>query len=84
LNSDKIPDETTILSFIHLLEKHDLGRQILEMVKSHLKKRGMAVKQGTIIEATLISAPSSTKNKSGKRDPEIHQTNRFNQWFFGM
>jgi IS5 family transposase len=57
---------------------------MLETVKAHLKQSGMAVKQGTIIEATLISAPSSTKNKSGKRDPEIHQTNRFNQWYFGM
>ena len=84
LISDKIPDETTILSFRHLLEKHDLGQKIFETVKSHLKQRGMAMKQGTIIDATLISASSSTKNKTGERDPEMHQTNRGNQWYFGL
>jgi IS5 family transposase len=60
LISDRIPDETTILSFRHLLEKHDLGKQIFESVKAHLKANGMAMKQGTIIDATLIAAPSST------------------------
>jgi len=70
LISDRIPDETTILSFRHLLEKH------------HLKQRGMAMKQGTIIDATLISAPSSTKNKTGERDPEMHQTKKGNQWYY--
>ena len=82
--SDRIPDETTILSFRHLLEKHDLGQQIFETVKAHLKQQGMAMKQGTIIDATLISAPSSTKNKTGERDPEMHQTKKGNQWYFGM
>ena len=72
LISDRIPDETTILSFRHLLEKHDLGQQIFKTVKAHLKQQGMAMKQGTIIDATLISAPSSTKNKTGERDPEMH------------
>ena len=72
LISDRIPDETTILAFRHLLEKHDLGQQIFETVKAHLKQRGMAMKQGTIIDATLISAASSTKNKGGERDPEMH------------
>ena len=76
LISDRIPDETTILSFRHLLEKHDLGQQIFETVKAHLKQQGMAMKQGTIIDATLISAPSSTKNKTGERDPEMHQTKK--------
>jgi len=82
LISDRIPDETTILSFRHLLEKHDLGQQIFETVKAHLKQRGMAMKQGTIIDATLISAPSSTKNKTGERDPEMHQTKKGNQWYY--
>jgi IS5 family transposase len=82
--SDRIPDETTILAFRHLLEKHNLGKRIFETVKAHLKERGMAMKQGTIIDATLIAAPSSTKNKDGKRDPEMHQTCKGKQWHFGM
>jgi IS5 family transposase len=82
--SERIPDETTILAFRHLLEKHDLGQQIFETVKVHLKARGMAMKQGTIIDATLIAAPCSTKNKDGERDPEMHQTKKGNQWYFGM
>jgi len=82
--SDRIPDETTILAFRHLLEKNDLGKQIFEVVKAQLKSNGMAMKQGTIIDATLIAAPSSTKNKAGKRDPEMHQTKKGNQWYFGM
>jgi IS5 family transposase len=84
LLSDRIPDETTILSFRHLLEKHHLGGQIFETVKAHLKERGMAMKHGTIIDATLIAAPSSTKNKDGQRDPEMHQTCKGKQWHFGM
>ncbi|CAK6690129.1 IS5 family transposase [Synechococcus sp. CBW1107] len=84
LISDRIPDETTILAFRHLLEKHNLGEQIFETVKAHLKKRRMAMKQGTIIDATLIAAPSSTKNKAGERDPEMHQTCKGKQWHFGM
>jgi IS5 family transposase len=82
--SDRIPDETTILAFRHLLEKHNLGEQIFQAVKVHLKANGMAMKQGTIIDATLIAAPSSTKNKAGERDPEMHQTKKGNQWYFGM
>ena len=84
LISDRIPDETTILTFRHLLEKHDLGAQIFETVKAHLNSRGMTMRQGTIVDATLIAAPSSTKNKDGKRDPEMHQTKKGNQWYFGM
>lgn len=84
LISDLIPDETTILTFRHLLEKHDLGQQIFETVKAHLSRRGMTMRQGTIVDATLIAAPSSTKNKEGKRDPEMHQTKKGNQWYFGM
>ena len=82
--SERIPDETTILAFRHLLEKHDLGQKIFEAVKAHLKACGMAMKQGTIIDATLISAPTSTKNKQGERDPEMHQTKKGNQWYYGM
>jgi transposase, IS5 family len=63
--SDRIPDETTILAFQHLLEKHNLGEQIFESVKAHLSERGMTMRQGTIVDATLIAAPSSTKNKAG-------------------
>ena len=92
LISDRIQDETTILTFRHLLEKHDLGEQIYccaedfvyETVKAHLIARGMTMRQGTIVEATLIAAPSSTKNKEGKRDPEMQQAKKGNQWYFGM
>jgi transposase, IS5 family len=70
LISDRIPDETTILAFRHLLEKHELGQKVFETVKAHLKQRGTAMKQGTIINATLISTPSSSKNKTGERDPK--------------
>jgi IS5 family transposase len=79
--SDRIPDETTILAFRHLLEKHDVSQQIFEMVKAHYKANGMAMKQGTIIDATLIAAPSSTKNEKQERDPEMHQTKKGNQWY---
>jgi IS5 family transposase len=82
--SDRIPDETTILSFRHLLEKHDLGQPIFETVKSHLSARGMSMRQGTIVDATLIAAPSSTTNEKKERDPEMHQTKKGNQWSFGM
>jgi IS5 family transposase len=84
LISDRIPDETTILTFRHLLEKHGLGEQVFENVKPQLNARGMTMRQGTIVDATLIAAPSSTKNKEGKRDPEMHQTKKGNQWYFGM
>lgn len=84
LISERIPDETTILAFRHLLERHDLRKQIFETVKAHLKVNGMAMKQRTIIDATLIAAPSSTKNKKGERNPEMHQTKKENQWYFGM
>ena len=84
LISDRIPDETTILAFRHLLEQNNLGEEIFEVVKEHLKANGMAMKQGTIVDATIIAAPSSTKNKAGERDPEMHQTKKGNQWYFGM
>lgn len=81
--SDRIPDETTILTFRHLLENHDLGQQIFEVVKTHLKVNGMEMNQGTIIDATLIAAPSSTKNEKKESDPEMHQTCKGKQWYFG-
>ncbi len=84
LITDRIPDETTILAFRHLLEEKDLGAQIFETVKAHLKANGMAMKQGTIIDATIIEAPSSTKNEKRERDPEMHQTCKGKQWHFGM
>jgi len=84
LISDRIPDETTILSFRHLLEKNNLGEEIFDVVKVHLSAQGMTMRQGTIIDATLIAAPSSTKNKTGERDPEMHQTKKGNQWYYGM
>ena len=84
LITDRIPDETTILAFRHLLEQNELGEQIFEAVKGHLKANGMAMKQGTIVDATIIAAPSSTKNEKRERDPEMHQTCKGKQWHFGM
>lgn len=82
--SDRILDVTTILAFRHLLEKHGLREAVFESARAHLTERGMAMKEGTIIDATLIVAPSSTKNQPGKSDPEMHQTMKGNQWLFGM
>ena len=82
--AERIPDETTILNFRHLLEQHGLGKQIFKEVNQHLAAHGLMLKEGTIMDATIISAPSSTKNESGERDPEMHQTKKGNQWFFGM
>lgn len=84
LISDRIPVETTILAFRHLLERHDLGEQIFETVTAHLSARGMTMRQGTIVNATWIAAPSPTKKKEGKRDPEMRQTKKGNQWSLGM
>ena len=80
----RLPDESTILRFRHLLEKHNLGDAILATVNVILQRHGMMLKAGTVVDATLISAPSSTKNDSGERDPEMHQTKKGNQWYFGM
>ncbi len=78
------PDETTILNFRHLLEKHSLGGAMLDAVNLHLEARGLRIATGTIVDATIIHAPSSTKNASGERDPEMHQTRKGKQWYFGM
>ena len=81
---DNLPDESTILRFRHLLEAHNLSLQILATVNATLAAKGLLLKSGTVVDATLIAAPSSTKNSSGERDPEMHQTKKGNQWHFGM
>jgi IS5 family transposase len=81
---EPIPDETTILNFRHLLEANDLADDILKAVNTHLARKGLLLKHGSIVDATIIAAPSSTKNASGERDPEMHQTRKGNQWHFGM
>ena len=80
----RLPDESTILRFRHLLETHGLAAQMLALVNEILSEKGLMLKAGSAVDATLISAPSSTKNGSGKRDPEMHQTKKGNQWYFGM
>jgi IS5 family transposase len=82
--TEPIPDETTILNFRHLLEENDLAEDILKLVNSHLARKGLLLKRGSIVDATIIAAPSSTKNADGQRDPEMHQTKKGNQWYFGM
>ena len=84
LGHEPAPDETTVCKFRHLLEQHDIGRQLFEQVHVHLEKQGIKVSKGTIVDATIINAPSSTKNAAGERDPEMHQTKKGNQWYFGM
>lgn len=79
-----IPDRTTIMNFRHLLEQHRLARQIFDAVNQWLSDAGIMMKQGTLVDATLIEAPCSTKNKRGERDGEMHQTKKGNQWYFGM
>ena len=80
----RLPDESTILRFRHLLEKHKLAEQMLALINDLLREKGLMLKAGTVVDATLIAAPSSTKNASGERDPEMHQTKKGNQWYFGM
>lgn len=81
---EQVPDATTLLKFRHLLEKHHIGEKIFADVKCRLDERGLIMHGGTIVDATIINAPSSTKNKEGKRDPEMHQTKKGNQWYHGM
>ena len=82
--SDRLPDESTILRFRHLLEKHKLAEKILESVNGLLVAKGLMLRAGTVVDATLIAAPCSTKNSTGERDPEMHQSKKGNQWYFGM
>jgi len=78
------PDETTVLRFRHLLEKHSLGGQMLDTVNEHLESKGIKIQTGTIVDASILHAPSSTKNEKKQRDPAMHQTRKGNQWFFGL
>lgn len=82
--NEPIPDETTILNFRHLLEANDLAEDIFKVVNTLLARKGLLLKRGSIVDATIIAAPSSTKNADGERDPEMHQTKKANQWYFGM
>jgi IS5 family transposase len=84
LGRERVPDETTVLNFRHLLEQHELGRALFEQVHRHLETQGLKVATGTIVDATIINAPSSTKNRDNARDPDMHQTKKGNQWYFGM
>ena len=80
----KVPDEMTILNFRHLLERHGLGQVLFESIKNHLSEEGLILKEGTIVDASIMEAPSSTKNRKRERDPEMKQTRKGNQGHFGM
>ena len=82
--SGPLPDETTILNFRHLLEEHELGQSLFEEINRHLESQGLRLREGTIVDASIIEAPSSTKNRAGDRDPEMRQTKKGNGWHFGM
>lgn len=84
LNREAAPDATTLLKFRHLLEEHRLTESIFSAINAHLAEKGLFLREGTIVDATLIAAPPSTKNTEGKRDEEMHQTKKGNQWHFGM
>ena len=84
LGREAVPDETTVCRFRHLLEQHGLGTRLFEEVHRYLESKGLKVARGTIVDATIISAPSSTKNAEQARDPDMHQTKKGNQWYFGM
>jgi IS5 family transposase len=84
LGVESVPDATTLLKFRHLLEKQALTKVIFEQINDHLVERGMLMREGTIVDATIIAAPPSTKNRAKARDPEMHQTKKGNEWYFGM
>jgi len=84
LGREPVPDETTVCKFRHLLEAHNLGDRLFALIGEYLQENGVKVNTGTIVDATIIDAPSSTKNKDKARDPEMHQTKKGNQWYFGM
>lgn len=84
IEADVIPDETTILNFRHLLERHNLTKKIFEETRRYLSEKGLLLREGTIVDATIINAPSSTKNRDKTRDKEMKQTKKGNQWYFGM
>lgn len=82
--TEALPDETTILNFRHWLEEHKLTEVLLSTVNEQLKQQGLLVSKGTMVDATIVHAPSSTKNQEQQRDPDMHQTKKGNQWYFGM
>src|SRR5215469_4230707 len=84
LGAEGAPDETTVCKFRHLLERNKLGKTLLKAVNQYLRENGIKIANGTIVDATIIGAPSSTKNKDGERDPEMHQARKGQQWYFGM
>ena len=84
LTAAPAPDETTVCKFRHLLERHKRGKKLLSTVNDYLHRQGIKITRGTIVDATIINAPSSTKNKKGERDPDMHQTAKGKQWYFGM
>jgi len=84
LGEEPAPDETTICKFRHLMESHNLGDRLFNLVNQYLDENGLKVNRGTIVDASIINAPSSTKNKKKQRDPDMHQTRKGNQWYFGM
>src|SRR5258707_10482411 len=84
LGREPVPDETTVCKFRHLLEEHQLGEQILGQVNLHLQAQGVRITTGTIVDATILHAPTSAKNREQQRDPEMHQTKKGKQWYFGM
>src|SRR6266853_4639107 len=84
LGCEPVPDETTVCKFRHLLEAHQLGEQILGQVNLHLQAQGVRITTGTIVDATILHAPTSTKNREQQRDPEMHQTKKGKQWYFGI
>ena len=84
LSAEGVPDATTLLNFRHLLETDDLCQGLFRAINADLTARGLLLREGTLVDATLIAAPPSTKNKEKKRDPEMHQTKKGNQWYFGM
>lgn len=84
LSHESVPDATTLLGFRHLLEEHGLTKTLFETVNSHRREHGLLLNKGTLIDATILAAPSSTKNKKKARDPQMHQTRKGKQWYFGM
>ncbi len=84
LGREPVPDETTIRKFRHLLEAHQIGAQLFARIRAYLATHGLTVSRGTIVDATIIAAPSSTKSRQKKRDPEMPQTKKGTQWYFGM
>jgi IS5 family transposase len=84
LGREPVPDETTVCKFRHLLEKHSIAERLFQAVSGYLHDRGLKLSKGTIVDATILGAPSSTKNRDKARDPEMHQTKKGNQWYFGM